>query len=49
MPRPVKVLVPTGALGAGCPEDAFQRGVSLKPDALAVDAGSTDSGPYYLG
>ncbi|MDB5471809.1 MAG: hypothetical protein JWR84_3369 [Caulobacter sp.] len=49
MPTPVKVLVPTGALGAGCPEDAFQRGVSLGPDALAVDAGSTDSGPYYLG
>ena len=49
MPQPVKVLVPAGALGAGCPEDAFQRGVSLKPDVLAVDAGSTDSGPYYLG
>lgn len=47
--KPVKVLVPTGALGAGCPDDAFQRGVSLVPDALAVDAGSTDSGPYYLG
>lgn len=49
MAKPVKVLVPTGALGAGCPEDAFQRGVSLWPDVLAVDAGSTDSGPYYLG
>lgn len=49
MPTPVKVLVPSGVLGSGCPEDAFQRGVSLGPDALAVDGGSTDSGPYYLG
>lgn len=49
MPQPVKVLVPSGVLGSGCPDDAFQRGVAMRPDALAVDAGSTDSGPYYLG
>ena len=44
-----KVLVPSGVLGAGCSEEAFQRGVSLKPDCLAIDGGSTDSGPHYLG
>lgn len=44
-----KVLVPSGVLGSGCPQEAFDRGISLRPDAIAVDAGSTDSGPYYLG
>jgi Acyclic terpene utilisation family protein AtuA len=44
-----KILVPSGVLGAGCPEDALERGLSLKPDCIAVDGGSTDSGPYYLG
>lgn len=44
-----RVLVPSGVLGSGCPQDAFERGLSLRPDAIAVDAGSTDSGPYYLG
>lgn len=44
-----RVLVPSGVLGSGCPQEAFDRGLSLKPDAIAVDGGSTDSGPYYLG
>ena len=44
-----RVLVPSGVLGSGCPQAAFDRGLSLKPDAIAVDAGSTDSGPHYLG
>ncbi len=44
-----RVLVPSGVLGSGCPQDAFDRGLSLGPQAIAVDAGSTDSGPYYLG
>jgi len=44
-----KVLVPSGVLGSGCPEEAMARGVSLAPDAIAVDGGSTDSGPFYLG
>lgn len=48
-PETCRVLVPSGVLGSGCPEEAFQRGLSLVPDAIAVDAGSTDSGPYYLG
>jgi hypothetical protein len=44
-----RVLVPSGVLGSGCPQEAFDRGLSLHPDVIAVDAGSTDSGPYYLG
>lgn len=44
-----KILVPSGVLGAGCPGEALERGVSLGPDCIAVDGGSTDSGPYYLG
>lgn len=44
-----RVLVPSGVLGSGCPDEALERGVSLAPDCIAVDGGSTDSGPYYLG
>lgn len=44
-----KVFVPFGALGTGISEDAFQRGLALGPDIISTDAGSTDSGPYYLG
>lgn len=44
-----RVLVPSGVLGSGCPPEALERGLSLRPDAIAVDAGSTDSGPHYLG
>lgn len=45
----VKVLVPVGMLGAGFPEETLTRGIELGADVIAVDAGSTDSGPYYLG
>ncbi|KOV61030.1 acyclic terpene utilization AtuA family protein [Streptomyces sp. MMG1121] len=44
-----KILAPTGALGAGFRAESLARGVALKPDVIACDAGSTDSGPYYLG
>ena len=44
-----KVLSPTAILGYGFPAESFQRGVELKPDLIAVDAGSVDPGPYYLG
>ena len=44
-----RVLSPTGIVGYGFPEDSFARGVALKPDLIACDAGSTDPGPYYLG
>ncbi|MFZ1725972.1 MAG: acyclic terpene utilization AtuA family protein [Albidovulum sp.] len=48
MPR-VRVLVPNGALGLGFDADALTRGLAASPDIIAVDGGSTDSGPSYLG
>ena len=47
--RTCSVLVPSGVIGSGCPQAAIDRGITLRPDAIAVDAGSTDSGPHYLG
>lgn len=44
-----KVLSPTAILGYGFPEKSFKAGVEKRPDCIAVDAGSTDPGPYYLG
>lgn len=46
---PITVLTPTGTLGYGFGTEALARGMSLGPAAIAVDAGSTDPGPYYLG
>lgn len=45
----VKVFVPYGAVGLNCTEEAFEAGLAMKPDIISSDAGSTDSGPYYLG
>lgn len=44
-----RVLVPAGALGLGFDPKALARGISLSPDIIAIDGGSTDSGPAYLG
>ncbi|NLM17202.1 MAG: DUF1446 domain-containing protein [Candidatus Riflebacteria bacterium] len=44
-----RVLSPTAILGYGFPDASFKRGVEKKPHLIAVDAGSTDPGPYYLG
>ncbi len=44
-----RILVPSGALGLGYDAAALKRGVEAKPDLIAIDGGSTDSGPYYLG
>jgi hypothetical protein len=46
---PTRVLVPTGALGITFDRAALARGVAAKPDIIAVDGGSTDSGPGSLG
>ena len=43
------VMSPTAILGYGFPEESFYRGLERKPDLIAVDAGSTDPGPHYLG
>ena len=42
-------FAPTGALGMGFLDDSLARAVEMKPDVIACDAGSTDSGPFYLG
>ncbi|MEM6727200.1 MAG: acyclic terpene utilization AtuA family protein [Pseudomonadota bacterium] len=44
-----KILIPSGALGLGYDRAALARGVTEKPDLIAIDGGSTDSGPHYLG
>lgn len=44
-----KILIPSGALGLGYDRDALMRGIERKPDLIAIDGGSTDSGPHYLG
>jgi hypothetical protein len=46
---PTRVLVPTGALGITFDRAALARGVAARPDIIAVDGGSTDSGPFSLG
>ncbi|MEM9341811.1 MAG: acyclic terpene utilization AtuA family protein [Pseudomonadota bacterium] len=45
----VRVLIPSGALGLGYDHAALERGIANKPDLIAIDGGSTDSGPSYLG
>lgn len=44
-----RVLSPTAILGYGFPERSFLNGLEASPDLIAVDAGSTDPGPFYLG
>ena len=45
----IRVLVPSGVLGLEFNKEALQNGLANKPDIIAIDGGSTDSGPYYLG
>ena len=44
-----RVLAPTAILGYGFPVLSLREGMRLSPHVIAVDAGSTDPGPYYLG
>jgi hypothetical protein len=44
-----RVLIPSGALGLGYDKAALARGIAAQPDLIAIDGGSTDSGPSYLG
>ncbi len=44
-----RVLVPSGALGLNYDKKALKKGLKQKPDIIAIDGGSTDSGPAYLG
>jgi Acyclic terpene utilisation family protein AtuA len=44
----IRVLVPAGVLGWGVRADEIEAGLAMAPHAIALDAGSTDSGPAYL-
>lgn len=44
-----RVYAPLGMLGYGFPERSLRAAMDMAPHALAVDAGSVDPGPYYLG
>ncbi|MGO4909501.1 acyclic terpene utilization AtuA family protein [Pseudorhodobacter sp. W20_MBD10_FR17] len=46
---PTRVLIPSGVLCLGFDRAALARGVAAKPDLIAIDGGSTDSGPFSLG
>ena len=45
----LRILSTTAILGYGFPLASFEEGMRRKPHVIAVDAGSTDPGPYYLG
>lgn len=45
----IKILTPIGMLGYGFPEQDYLRGIEREPDAVILDSGSTDPGPYMLG
>lgn len=44
-----RVFVPFPAIGFGITEESFDAGIAMRPEIISTDAGSTDSGPYYLG
>jgi hypothetical protein len=46
---PTRILIPSGVLCLGFDRAALARGVKAKPDLIAIDGGSTDSGPFSLG
>jgi len=46
---PVRVYVPQGSLGVGIFPEEIDLALALEPHAMALDAGSTDSGAAYLG
>jgi len=49
MAKTFKILSPTAILGYGFPEKSFLSALAESPDLIAVDAGSSDPGPHYLG
>lgn len=44
-----RVLIPSGVLGLTFDHAALARGLANRPDIIAIDGGSTDSGPFSLG
>ena len=49
MTEELRILTPQGMLGYGVPAEHFWRGIESGVDAMVVDSGSTDPGPYMLG
>jgi hypothetical protein len=49
MKEEFRILSPTAILGYGFPMASFEEGMKRRPHLIAVDAGSSDPGPYYLG
>lgn len=49
MSAPLKILTPCGMLGYGYSEPEFWACIERGVDAIIVDSGSTDPGPYMLG
>lgn len=45
---PIRILVSSGSLGSGVRESEVRRGIEMGAQAIATDAGSTDSGAAYL-
>ncbi len=45
----VGIIFPSGMLGGGFTAESVKRGIAMGATAIAIDGGSTDSGPYYLG
>ena len=45
----VGIIFPSGMLGAGFTAESIKRGIAMGATAIAIDGGSTDSGPHYLG
>ncbi len=45
----LRLYSPTGLLGYGYQDDSFRRAMERSPDLIAVDGGSTDPGPNYMG
>lgn len=43
------VYAPTAILGYGFSDASMERALRQRPDFVAVDGGSSDPGPYYLG
>src|SRR6266404_6843467 len=48
LPGEIKIIVPTGMLGGGVHRHHVLYGIACGAHAIAVDSGSTDSGPSYL-
>jgi hypothetical protein len=47
--KEIRILSATGILGSGFREETLKRAMTLKPDFIGSDCGSTDPGPHHLG